>query len=201
MKATPLGRFLASAVAAAAMVLGVACPGPPGIIDDAGLDNTPDAAPDAAPPRASTWAWDIWGSEGRQYANAVAEAEDGGAYVGGYRDTRGGWIARISPDGDALWERVIGSWVSGVAAHAEGGVVVAGHGPGGAVGLVAHVDADGTPQWRLAWDTNADYPQSVQAVAATPEGTFVVAARLPRSGEEKMFGTDILVPEVPSLFG
>jgi hypothetical protein len=174
--------------------------GPSCRVDQAGdADATAEASVDAdadidgdAPevvPEPSTWVWDVYGSTGRQYANAVAESEDHGVYLAGgvpeafVPDLPGGWLARLDSEGRARWEVLLGSWLSAVAPHPEGGVVVVGSAADErGFGLVARVDADGSPAWRLEWDIGPglEWPLSIHAIQETPDGTFVFAGSFPR---------------------
>jgi hypothetical protein len=182
------GNLLDLTVALTVGALCAGCVAEPGITGDAGPDASPDADVVGEP---ATWLWDIWGSLGRQYANAVAEAEDGGAYLAGVvpeirdPDLSGGWLARIDPDGRARWELLVpGTWLSSVALHPDGGIVVAGADTGDfhRNGWVAHVDAEGAPAWRIEWEMGRglEWPTAVDTIRATPDGTFLVSGTVVR---------------------
>jgi hypothetical protein len=163
---------------------------------DADIDAPSDADVDQteAVPEPSSWVWDVWGPEGRQYANTVVEAEDESVFVGGFfspfdaapgASTDRGWLARIGPDGQARWELFLptgtGRWIAAMAPHPDGGVVVVGNADPGASlsGLVAHVDADGAPVWRLEWEIGNGlvWPWQIDSIRQTREGTFVIAGQ------------------------
>ena len=112
------------------VVWSLGCGGRSTVPGDGPVDAGGDADADVEPEPVRTWVWDIWSTMApRQYAAAVAAAEEGGVYIAGYHDaTPGGWVARYDSDGRPRWELRLSGWIGGAAAHPDGGVVVVGHG-------------------------------------------------------------------------
>lgn len=138
----------------------------------------------------TTFLIDIYGSEGRQYATTVLESDDGGVYLGGYhvrlaQDDGTGWLAMLDPEGHPRWELLIGRWVSGLAPHPDGVVVVGRVRDGDrSTGLVARISDDGETLWTLEWHTDFDSPSRIEAVQVTPDGTYIIVGSMqPNNGE------------------
>jgi hypothetical protein len=152
---------------------------------DADVDDAADAQADAdepqVPPGPSSWVWDLYGSGARRYANAVAEAEDGGVYVGGFDETFWGWLGRYDASGAERWALLLQPWIGDLAPHLEGGVVAVGHDRDGA--FVSRFGPNGDRLWTLGWPGERPWPSSVDAIRATAEGTFLIAGTLSVSTE------------------
>lgn len=184
----------------------VSCASSTSETNDAGLDGdvTEDAdeAADAEVVEPATWAIEIYGEASRQYANAFAEAVDGGIYLGGFNAGSGsgdsnGWLAKVDAEGELLWEGLMGTWITSLASRDDGGVIAVGDVSGDRdSALVAAIDAQGQPLWRLQWEIGPgrEWPNRMSSVLATAEGTFIALGTLPRpyaTGSSHIFLAEI----------
>jgi hypothetical protein len=156
------------------------------------------------------------GTEAPDEAAGVATDASGNVFVAGF--TRGalegsrggndldGWIAKYSPDGEALWVRQLGSSVgyddpiAGVSTDQDGNVLVAGRSFGALEGenhgsadaFVAKLSAAGEVLWmRQLGGADYDAAESVQADA---DGNVLIAGQL---GGSFAGGPGVVIPGQP----
>ncbi len=131
----------------------------------------------------------IWersfGGEGLDWANAIAELQDGSLAVAGHTESKGAggadmWLLNLDATGVLLWERTFGGpgrdFATAVGATRDGGVVVAGPVEPGETKVdiqLVKLDANGEVVWdRTFGGPNDDW---VRAVKETQDGGHAAA--------------------------
>ena len=163
---------------------------PDGAVAASGLTNP---APDAQ------WAWvllfdaagdPIWerkyGGDGIEWAEFLQALPEGGLVVVGATNSRGegdfdGWVFRLDPRGEVVWERTFGdarkNRLDAVKALPDGGFIVSGDteraGDGPFDGWLIRLDADGNVLWERTYGgAGRDEARFVDALS---DGGFAVA--------------------------
>ena len=109
-----------------------------------------------------------------------------------------GFLVKLSPEGEPLWQRRVGQKVYATAADAAGGVFVAAEEwtPDGLLPVLAHHDAQGAFVWTRQLDV-VDRGTELRAVARMPSGQWLLAGRL--EGVLTVDGQRFGAPGAPSL--
>ncbi len=142
--------------------------------------------------------------------NAVALLANGTlAMAGGRRspagDGQSAWIARLSRDGEVLWERLFGArrntTAYAIAAASDGALIVAGttnaRGPDGYRGWLMRLNAAGSVAWDKTFGGGRDdgSSDSFQSVAVLPDGGIIAAGWISSRGAG---GADVWVLRLDS---
>lgn len=161
------------------------------------------APPALAAPPDTSWT-NLVALPGWQEGHAIAEAADGGVFVGGYSQNAGdtdALLVRADAGGDTLWTRTYGGpgWEDcrALVVLPDGGVAMAGQtkssGAGESDVYVVRANAGGAVEWEKTWGGAAH--DDGQWIETLPDGGFAIAGETKSSGAG---GSDFLLVRTDS---
>lgn len=131
------------------------------------------------------WARAI-GGPGRDYAQGICPAPDGGSYVAGYTTSAGsgdedGLVVRLSQDGTVIWMRTLGGAGSdmlfGICQASDGGIAVCGaterRTESDLDAWVVRLGSDGSELWSSTVGSSRN--ERALAIVECPDGTWTAA--------------------------